>query len=669
MFKESISKINFLNLIAVLVIVFSISIIIFGFWKSDLSSWDMPGHVFASYYYQKYLWPSYSGWNFLAFNGYPQGYLYPSFFHWLVGGLAKLIGLTLSFKIILTLSLLLLPLSIFLWLKSLLKNKKEEIFLALIWIFVFFFTVKYDIGGDFYSTFSIGLVTAQFTLPFVFLYLYFLKKSLEDKKNYIFSSIFLSIVILSHAFIGLGTLIFSFAYFISFFFKKHEFFWFILHFIFSFLLTAFWIIPYLYFSKYSHGVIVGKEVPLHPIIFIVFFASLIYGVIKKDYAIKFTLIFLIFFFLFFGLIQILTYNKFLEKSIHLYRFLIFIYILIGLTISRLFLKKPKFGIIFSSIILLMAIFFSFKTIFPFWERKVEFKVVGFKEYLGLVPSEIDDYFFKNRAPHVLSHHFLLNDHKLLNGLFVESSSNSKSIQSLITELYKNPFNWGLFSYEPNQDLIKEHLDYLGVCWIMSYYPLEQIQNSDIKYSLIKAPLQIKIDKISWSQKIFIYFLPESCHQFKVVTFPEGVLLKDWEKEIYQWWKDKMKLKKPLIGFKNKKDKEDLLREDFVYQKDASVELIEFKPPAYYKFKISSQYPQFVYLKIPYFPNWHAYQNGKEIKIYRASPSYMIIKAQGEIELKFEKSNLEKISLIISIASFFFILLLGKWFKKLSTVDY
>ena len=68
------------------------------------------------------------------------------------------------------------------------------------------------------------------------------------------------------------------------------------------------------------------------------------------------------------------------------------------------------------------------------------------------------------------------------------------------------------------------------------------------------------------------------------------------------------------------------------------------------FHVDSDVPVPIMIKESYFPNWKAYVNGKESKIYIAAPYLMLVVGRGDIELKFERSILENFSLAISALS-------------------
>ena len=74
------------------------------FAMSDLGAWDMLGHFLAVKSFGETVFPSMVGWSFKQLAGYPQGYLYPSLFHWVVVLFSKVIPLEVAFKFVISLS-------------------------------------------------------------------------------------------------------------------------------------------------------------------------------------------------------------------------------------------------------------------------------------------------------------------------------------------------------------------------------------------------------------------------------------------------------------------------------------------------------------------------------------------------------------------------------------
>ncbi|MCI0414940.1 hypothetical protein L0222_19360, partial [bacterium] len=189
------------------------------FLLSPLSAWDTPGHVFAAAYFEQHLWPWFSGWNSLAFGGYPQGYFYPSLFHWLAGGLGKVIGVTASLKILVVFSVALLPFSLNSFLKSLGVRGYDKL-LALIWIFVILTVAPMSFGGTFQGLIVGGLLTHQFAMPLYFFYLTWLKEGKNSTRKLMAASALLALIVLAHAFVAIGAVLASLVYLFIFYRSK-----------------------------------------------------------------------------------------------------------------------------------------------------------------------------------------------------------------------------------------------------------------------------------------------------------------------------------------------------------------------------------------------------------------------------------------------------------------
>jgi uncharacterized membrane protein len=180
------------------------------FLRSDFSAWDMQGHLIAATKFKDSIFPFLSGWNSSHFAGYPQGYLYPSFFHWLIGGLGKITNIEFAFSFWVGVSVLLTPFSWFYFARNhgLDANKIK---MAILFQTLLYFAPKNSMGGDVFGTYLIGLVNQQWAMPFFYFYLGSIVK-LHEGKNWVLSALFLGIICLSHAFVLFASIIATFAY-------------------------------------------------------------------------------------------------------------------------------------------------------------------------------------------------------------------------------------------------------------------------------------------------------------------------------------------------------------------------------------------------------------------------------------------------------------------------
>lgn len=76
---------------------------------------------------------------------------------------------------------------------------------------------------------------------------------------------------------------------------------------------------------------------------------------------------------------------------------------------------------------------------------------------------------------------------------------------------------------------------------------------------------------------------------------------------------------------------------------------------YMKFFVPGEKPVPVYVKVTYFPNWKAYVNGRETKVYLASPYMMLVYGNGIVELKYEPLLSDYLGILLSAAAFIWLL--------------
>ena len=70
------------------------------------------------------------------------------------------------------------------------------------------------------------------------------------------------------------------------------------------------------------------------------------------------------------------------------------------------------------------------------------------------------------------------------------------------------------------------------------------------------------------------------------------------------------------------------------------------------------------VKVQYNSRWKAYSNEKELKVYRVSPSMMLLKAKGNITFKYQFDNYETILKYVSLLALLSITLYSLYYKFL-----
>ena len=68
---------------------------------------------------------------------------------------------------------------------------------------------------------------------------------------------------------------------------------------------------------------------------------------------------------------------------------------------------------------------------------------------------------------------------------------------------------------------------------------------------------------------------------------------------------------------------------------------------HYRLEIVSARPRWVYVRLPYFPTWHALQPTGELRVHEASVHLMAICATGTVELVSRSGRIERVAAIMS----------------------
>lgn len=631
------------------------------FLLSSLSAWDTPGHVFATTYFQHHLWPWFSGWNSLEFGGYPQGYFYPSLFHWLAGGMGKVIGVTASLKLLTILSLALLPFSLSAFLKSMGIRGYEKL-LALIWIFIFLTAAPSLFGGTFQGLIVGGLLTHQFAMPLYFFYLTCLKDGKNSNCKLMAASVLLALMILSHAFVALGAGLASFIYLFTNYRSKRLATRFGAHMLMAFLLSLLWTAPFILFREFQTGRFLDKYQPLW-LLFAALVAILGFAMArtKEGHPIK-TIAYLLS-----GLLLPLWfsgeifYRFHFPYPLHMHRLWAFvvIYVVVILSFAARWLRRSNL-VLGASILIFFVVFLRVYDAAGLQKSaRMTLPQSFYNDQLGLVaiPGNIvieKDPLRQANARQLLTHSLLMQGVPLLNGLFIESAANGPAINSTLMELMRKPFTWGVSAYEADSRNLAEHLNILGVCWIGSLNP-EMIDASMKELGagtphLLSIPMQI--NNQSTTELFSVYQLP--CKRGEVIPSVEFVPDSEWNRRVEQWWSDKHALSTVLVSHA---DGISIDTSGITAGTKVPVRVEEIGPEHLRVF-LDAPVEQLVYLKVPYFPNWHAYQNGSEITLLRAAPNQMVLKVKGIVDLRFKRGIVELGSYAVSLLTW---LMLAGWF--------
>ncbi|MEO7617220.1 MAG: hypothetical protein ABIS59_00085 [Candidatus Saccharibacteria bacterium] len=154
------------SLIFVLVVIYSY--LVFLYWQlNTLGVYDAAGQVEAITH-AKAFWPGWNSWQPRELLGWPQGLLYPPGVHWLMTGLAMLVSVCVSVKLIVSLALLSLPVAIWWYLHQLELPSKWRLPVVATLSSILIVLPDY-MGSSIASLFRLGLIPNFVVLPLIFL--------------------------------------------------------------------------------------------------------------------------------------------------------------------------------------------------------------------------------------------------------------------------------------------------------------------------------------------------------------------------------------------------------------------------------------------------------------------------------------------------------------------
>ncbi|MEA3254635.1 MAG: 6-pyruvoyl-tetrahydropterin synthase-related protein [Candidatus Altiarchaeota archaeon] len=185
---------------------------------------------------------------------------------------------------------------------------------------------------------------------------------------------------------------------------------------------------------------------------------------------------------------------------------------------------------------------------------------------------------------------------------------------------------------PNH-LYPTHLVFLGNGTIELKYE-ESLLNT------LNATLYRNVD-VGYKNQTFALYRVGDSKLIEVLNYTPQRIERDWGESVWGWFNSKnisrvmVYSETPLPGF--------------VGTGNETVDIIERSETwEYLKFIVESEKPVPVLIKISEFPNWKAYVNGRETRIYRASPYMMLIYGNGVIELKYEPTIWDRLGMLLSL---------------------
>lgn len=167
-----------------------------------LSVYDAPGHVLAVYTAKAHL-PAWSFWS-SDFLGWSQGSSYPPGIHWIMACFATFMGVTAAVKAVVVVSIIVLPYSIWRYLRSIQYDGIGG-FLVFIFLFIVLLVAPDYMGSSISSLFNLGLITNFVAMPLLFFFMTSVEYLIKDgsKANVVVVGFLLGILFWVHMVIAI----------------------------------------------------------------------------------------------------------------------------------------------------------------------------------------------------------------------------------------------------------------------------------------------------------------------------------------------------------------------------------------------------------------------------------------------------------------------------------
>ncbi len=612
---------------------------------NNLQGWDAWGHVESAKIASEN-WPNPVGWNSQYFNGFVQNYFYPPLLSWIVGTIGIFIPIDLAFKLV-TVLIYFFAVPVFFFFSRIFYQKKGALRLTLVFLTLFFtpefisYASSIGVGGTAFSLFVIGLVPSMLgiLLLLVFLGLY------EKNADKILLSFVFALGLLAHY-----VFLFVIFYLLLKAITQKQIRKSASVFFFGAMISAFWWLPAVANAQFATSSNFPLPVAnLTSALVLLGFVSLFFrrksGPENTFFALGAAIFIFAYFFTFLGgqgqLLRVFFFISICTIPLPLK--------VVSEIISS-FLQKRETAQIANFLTNALPIFAAV-LIFAFslsidltslekatYTSSISKGDLSSQIVIGQTGSRSLFYELANEGGHSLR------------GLFTEQSANIKFITEMIT--FVNPYDrfWGAPRLEANR-LTPLSFQYLvrlfGVGSIISTEtigPYTGYTNSQI---IGEQKTKNYSGKILWfdanpkfvSKKIIEYHLQKSPKAEIVHSAPvklDGSELENTSK-VFEFAENSDVF---LVAGKDNIS-------GYTLNPQAKIKGVSFGRGSI-KLKVDSATPVLILVKESYFPNWKAYINGKETKIYEAFPHLMLVVGSGDIELRFERTLLENIALILSV---------------------
>ncbi len=603
---------------------------------NDLNTWDMTGHYESAKTLRNHLFPEPIGWNSGYLLGFPQNQFYPPLFSYLVALLSFGIGAEAAFKLVVGASILLFPVSVHYFLRK--KGFSSAISVSSSIGIFFFSNLLHVFDGGIITVFREGLVPQMLGLTLLF----FFFGAIYGNKGFVTVSLLFSGTILSHFVIGSVALI-GFVVFNVLKDKGRDFF--LKTCGTTFLLVSFWIIPFFSKMNYSQASFLPSYIGTRCLIVLLVLGVIAFGLSiyrGKDGFNEVMVVILSFF-------SVLSHN--LGFEIHVLRIEFFIFLFIAFSVISLidFLRKEHLNIklFFIGFLTVVSIILS-PGIYPQGSEDIGWET---EELPGEERIMIQTNLISQPNPQYMYLQAPLDfDRKSVNGLFIESSRNSRYIFSFLKNLDRSLWKWstGLDrSYVPDkvrdQEEIEEKMKLFGIDTYVSYF---RPRNLDWTSDRVVAEWEhSKMDDYEFEYRAYN---PVNTSLVETLDYAPDSRKEVTTQDIDRWFYEFEDHQTFVLNTDKEFNSGENASVDLRYV-DENQERLEFY--------VDSDEKVPVLVKKSYFPNWEARSEGEEIEVYQVAPSLILLHTQGETVLEYGRTFSDVLGYFFSITGILLVIFL------------
>jgi hypothetical protein len=660
-YKKKFLKV-FVTVLPLLFIIISV-IIPFVFFN-NLQSYDHVGHLHYISYVKEHFFPSPLGWNFENFAGFPQGFFYAPLFYWLVAFLGHFFDIHLTYALIVGMSILMVPIALFFISKDILKSFYAASVASIFSLILFYF--DFGLSSNAYTNMVFGMTPYLFSLMLFFVYLFLLNRIHLSNFYWILATFLLAGVALSHVITAVVTFLFGIIYLIVLAtLKKRNIAHLVTHFCTSFVMVAWWYIPFIFHFSFTSGSNAQSPNVLVSI-FAPFITLIALYALHRSYCKKniFVLSLSLFVIILMGIYFVASHIVIRHFPLHGLRVLEYAFLLTPLLAVYNFKDiQIRWKVLSVLSLFLIFYFFSVFTITPLGPLE-NTPLAGVEKYVSgderIIVTGTSEYIDGRHHAERSQLSSLYGMHSI-QGLLTESVDHGWYIMSLTQSFSPqgDSFVWAYNDLIPVANVLWGS-EILGVQYQldMSDEPPEPV-GSIVNHTTSGTSSTSTKANLSQFEKEVLVSNEEEVSAFKgdaspfyyktlyrisdtrlaeTITEPPVWIRTDWDESVRRWWTTDWLLNPKADTYSKPILIQGVPADDWKYTASTqSFDIIQ--DPHTQSFIVDASdldQPHPIFLKMSYFPFWKAYDElGNQIEIHRASPNYMAINAYGVITFKFE----------------------------------